>query len=61
MPKPKQMPTVINAAGSGEGKDFATRNADLLFTIVFSVQKTKDEIVELKAKAREDGREVEVL
>ena len=32
MPRPQKMPTVINAAGSGEGRDFATRNADLLFT-----------------------------
>lgn len=61
MPKPKVMPTVLNAAGSGEGKDFAAQNADLLFTVVFSPQKSKGEIAELKAKAKENGREVAVL
>jgi len=61
MPRPAKMPSVLNAAGSGEGRDFATRNADLLFTIVFDPKKSKGEIEELKAKAREIGREVAVL
>jgi alkanesulfonate monooxygenase SsuD/methylene tetrahydromethanopterin reductase-like flavin-dependent oxidoreductase (luciferase family) len=61
MPRPAKMPTVLNAAGSGEGKDFATRNADLLFTIVFDPQKSKGEIEDLKVRARKNGREVAVL
>ena len=60
-PRPERMPTVLNAAGSGEGRDFATRNADLLFTVVFDPAKSKMEIQELKAKAKEVGREVDVL
>ena len=60
-PRPAQQPTVLNAAGSGEGRDFATRNADLLFTVVFDPAKAKTEIVELETKAAEAGREVRVL
>ena len=60
-PQPDPMPTVINAAGSGEGRDFATRNADLLFTVVFDPKKAKTEIEQLKSKAKEVGREVGVL
>jgi alkanesulfonate monooxygenase SsuD/methylene tetrahydromethanopterin reductase-like flavin-dependent oxidoreductase (luciferase family) len=55
------MPTVLNAAGSGEGRDFATTNADLIFTIVFDPQKSKGEIEGLRARARGNGREVAVL
>lgn len=61
MPKPERMPTVINAAGSGEGRNFAVRNADLLFTVVFDPEKSRGEIQELKVKADEAGREVGVL
>lgn len=61
MPQPHRLPTVLNAAGSGEGRDFATRNADLLFTLVFNPEKSKTEIADLKAKAAEAGREVGVL
>ena len=60
-PQPAQQPTVLNAAGSGEGRAFATRNADLLFTVVFDPAKAKGEIADLKAQAAEAGREVGVL
>lgn len=60
-PRPQKIPTILNAAGSGDGRGFAARNADLLFTLVFDPKKSKGEIEELKAKARENGREVAVL
>ena len=60
-PRPAKPPTVLNAAGSGEGQDFAVRNADILFTIVFDPLKAKPDIAALKAKAVENGREVNVL
>ncbi|MDP3522710.1 MAG: LLM class flavin-dependent oxidoreductase [Hydrogenophaga sp.] len=31
-PRPATQPPIINAAGSGQGRDFAARNADFLFT-----------------------------
>ena len=61
LPHPTRQPVILNAAGSGEGRDFATRNADLLFTICFDPKKSKPEIADLKAKAAENGRKVGVL
>ena len=52
---------VINAAGSGEGRAFATRNADFLFTPAIDLSRSAGEIGELKAQAERAGRAVEVL
>ena len=62
-PKPwnRERPTIINAAGSGEGREFATRNADFLFTPAIDLSRSKSEVAELKDKARGVGRNVEVL
>lgn len=60
-PRPPKQPTVLNAAGSGEGREFAVRNADMLFTLVFDPEKSRKEIADLKAKAAEVGRTVNVL
>jgi dimethylsulfone monooxygenase len=60
-PRPSRRPTIFNAAGSGEGRGFAVKNADLLFTPAIDLEKSKKEIEELKAKAKEVGREVGVL
>lgn len=60
-PRPNVQPTVLNAAGSGDGRAFATRNADLLFTVIFDLVKAKADVAEIKAKAAEAGRKVGVL
>ena len=61
-PKPVSgIPPIVNAAGSNQGRDFATRNANFLFTPAIDLDRSKDEIAELKEKARDKGREVDVL
>ena len=62
-PKPwhrEQLP-IINAAGSGEGRQFAVRNSDFLFTPAIDLSRSKPEIRELKDQANAVGRAVEVL
>ena len=61
-PKPvSDLPPIINAAGSQTGRDFATRNANFLFTPAIDLDRSKEEIVELKDAARDKGRNVDVL
>jgi alkanesulfonate monooxygenase SsuD/methylene tetrahydromethanopterin reductase-like flavin-dependent oxidoreductase (luciferase family) len=59
-PKPvvEHMP-IINAAGSADGREFAARNADFLFTTVIELEKTRQEILEIKAAAK--GRNIDVM
>ncbi len=52
---------VINAAGSPQGREFATDNADYLFTPAIDLGRSKVEIAELKAQAAAKGRKVGVL
>lgn len=52
---------ILNAAGSGEGRDFAVRNADLLFTPAIDLERSKVEVPALKAQAKEAGRNLGVL
>jgi alkanesulfonate monooxygenase SsuD/methylene tetrahydromethanopterin reductase-like flavin-dependent oxidoreductase (luciferase family) len=54
-------PPIINAAGSGEGRQFAVRNADFLFTPAIDLSRSKPEVRELKDQAKAVGRAVEVL
>jgi hypothetical protein len=61
-PKPYAgQPPIINAAGSGLGREFATRNANFLFTPAIDLARTTEEVQELKQQARNGGREVDVL
>ncbi len=61
-PKPVSgMPPIINAAGSKQGREFATRNANFLFTPAIDLARSKDEVAEIKEQARHQGREVDVL
>jgi len=61
-PKPRRgVPPIVNAAGSGQGREFATRNANYLFTPAIDLARSKDEIVELKELGRSKGREIDVL
>ena len=55
------MPPILNAAGSGEGRKFAIRNADFLFTPAIDLARSKDEIAALKEQAEAGGSEVDVL
>jgi alkanesulfonate monooxygenase SsuD/methylene tetrahydromethanopterin reductase-like flavin-dependent oxidoreductase (luciferase family) len=52
---------IINAAGSPQGREFATDNANFLFTPAIDLERSKTEIVELKAQAQAKGRDVNVL
>lgn len=52
---------IINAAGSAQGRDFATRNANFLFTPAIDLARSTGEIAELKEQARAKGRDVNVL
>ena len=54
-------PPIINAAGSGQGRDFAVRNADFLFTPAIDLDRSVEEVGALKQKAQAVGRSVEVL
>ncbi len=61
-PKPVNgTPPIINAAGSKQGREFATRNANFLFTPAIDLERSKAEIVELKEQATHEGRSVDVL
>ena len=61
-PKPvSRMPPILNAAGSGQGRDFATRNANFLFTPAIDLARSKEEIVELNELADSKKRDVDVL
>lgn len=54
-------PPIINAAGSPQGREFAVRNANFLFTPTIDLERSTGEVAELKEQARGVGREVDVL
>jgi len=60
-PKPAVAPPILNAAGSAQGRDFASRNANFLFTPAIDLARSKDEVAELKAMGQNKGRKVDVL
>jgi alkanesulfonate monooxygenase SsuD/methylene tetrahydromethanopterin reductase-like flavin-dependent oxidoreductase (luciferase family) len=61
-PKPVAgRPPIINAAGSAQGRAFAVRNADFLFTPTIEIERSTEEVRALKAQAEVAGRSVEVL
>lgn len=61
-PKPAHgRPPIINAAGSPQGRDFALRNADFLFTPAIDLERSAEEVAALHASAAAAGRPVEVL
>lgn len=61
-PKPvAARPPIINAAGSDLGRDFATRNADFLFTPAIDPARSAEEIAALHEMARAKQRDVQVL
>ena len=52
---------IINAAGSQQGREFAARNANFLFTTVLSLDKTRDEISALQQQAQANGRSISAM
>jgi alkanesulfonate monooxygenase SsuD/methylene tetrahydromethanopterin reductase-like flavin-dependent oxidoreductase (luciferase family) len=54
-------PPIMNAAGSGEGRQFAAKNADFLFKISIDVANEKHEVDEIKANAAKLGRNTGVF
>lgn len=60
-PRPARKVPILNAAGSGQGREFAVRNADFLFTPAIDLDRSKEEIAGLKAKASAAGKNVGVL
>jgi alkanesulfonate monooxygenase SsuD/methylene tetrahydromethanopterin reductase-like flavin-dependent oxidoreductase (luciferase family) len=60
-PHPVRPLPIINAAGSPQGRDFAVRNANFLFTPALDLARSREEIADLKQKGRDVGRQVDVL
>lgn len=54
-------PPVMNAAGSGEGRDFAARNADFLFAISIDLDQSRVEVDRIKERAAKLGRSTGVF
>ncbi|MDT8857957.1 LLM class flavin-dependent oxidoreductase [Paracoccaceae bacterium Fryx2] len=52
---------IINAAGSPQGREFATDNANFLFTPAIDLSRSVTEIADLKAQGAAKGRKVDVL
>lgn len=59
-PVQKRVP-IFNAAGSKQGRAFAVRNADFLFTPAIDLESSRRDIQQLKAMAAEVNRNVDVL
>ena len=60
-PRPSRKVPILNAAGSGEGRAFAVKNADFLFTPAIDLSRSGEEIAALKQQARDVGKKVGVL
>ncbi|MBN7795576.1 LLM class flavin-dependent oxidoreductase [Parahaliea mediterranea] len=52
---------VLNAAASKEGRQFAMRNADFLFTPVFDFDQARATVEDIGGMSREQGRDVGVF
>ena len=60
-PRPNFVPPIFNAAGSKNGRDFALNNADFLFTPVSNLDRSAEEVNELKQMGLERGRSTNVM
>jgi dimethylsulfone monooxygenase len=54
-------PPIMNAGSSGEGRAFAVRNADFLFTVVADIAQGARDVTKVKAAAAEIGRKLQVF
>ncbi len=60
-PRPDVLPPIFNAAGSGQGRAFASQNANFLFTPAIDLERSRTEVAELKALGQAEGRKVDVM
>ncbi|PIE48257.1 MAG: LLM class flavin-dependent oxidoreductase [Gammaproteobacteria bacterium] len=60
-PLVEQMPPIINAAGSPQGRAFAIDNVNFLFTPAIDLERSKEEIAALKQQANEKNKKLDVL
>lgn len=60
-PLVEQMPPIINAAGSEQGRAFAIDNVNFLFTPAIDLNRSKGEISALKEQAKIKGKDIDVL
>lgn len=60
-PKPRVDVPILNAAGSAEGREFAVRNANFLFTPAIDLARSKVEIAKLREQSKAAGRDVGIL
>lgn len=54
-------PVIMNAGSSGAGRAFAIRNCDFLFTVMVDVEKGRQHVMDVQARARELGRDVGIF
>jgi len=61
-PRPvQQRVPILNAAASEEGRNFAVRNADFLFTPVFDFEQGRETVIGIEERARAVGRNIGVF
>ncbi len=60
-PLQRPRPITLNAAFSPPGRDFAARAADFLFTSFTDIDKGRDQIADISARAEKTGRTVGVF
>jgi dimethylsulfone monooxygenase len=60
-PRPSTPLPILNAAGSEQGREFAMRNANFLFTPAIELARSTEEISQLKRRASDIGKSVDVL
>lgn len=60
-PRPGKPLPILNAAGSEEGRRFAVRNANFLFTPAIDLDRSKGEVAALKQQAANSEKSVDVL
>ena len=57
----QQRVPILNAAASEEGRNFAVRNADFLFTPVFDFDQGRETVLGIEERARAVGRNIGVF
>ena len=60
-PRPSTSLPILNAAGSEDGRKFAVRNADFLFTPAIDLDRSTQEVAALKQQAANSGKSIDVL
>jgi dimethylsulfone monooxygenase len=61
-PKPQVLPPTMNAGSSAEGRDFAARNADFLFTVMIDPEQGKKDVADIRTHAKgRYGRDINVF